>query len=68
MRIGIREGLKKECSIHCDELVSLPKMKMTNYVGHLRGDSLEELNQALAVALDLDEQLIPAQDSPLRYN
>jgi mRNA interferase MazF len=30
--IGIAEGLKRESSIHCDELVSLPKTMLTNYV------------------------------------
>jgi mRNA interferase MazF len=33
VRVGIEEGLKKESSIHCDALVSLPKSMLTGYVG-----------------------------------
>ena len=33
--VGTAEGLKKESSIHCDELVSLPKSVLTHYVGSL---------------------------------
>ena len=51
--IGIEEGLKNESSVHCDELVSLPKSALTNFVGTLSPKKLEALNQALAVALDL---------------
>ena len=51
--IGIDEGMKYENSIHCDELVSLPKSALTNFVGTLSAKKLQLLNQALAVALDL---------------
>jgi mRNA-degrading endonuclease toxin of MazEF toxin-antitoxin module len=33
--IGIEEGLKHESSIHCDELMSLPKSSLTNFIGYL---------------------------------
>ena len=51
--VGVDEGLKHESSIHCDELVSLPKSVLTNFVGTLSGQKLQALNQALALALDL---------------
>ena len=51
--IGIEEGLKHESSIHCDELVSLLKAALTNYVGMLSPNKIEALNQALLVALDV---------------
>jgi mRNA interferase MazF len=51
--IGIDEGMKHESSIHCDELVSLSKSTLTNFVGTLSAKTLQGLNQALAVALDL---------------
>jgi mRNA interferase MazF len=51
--IGIEEGLKHESSIHCDELVSLPKAALTNYVGMLSPNKIESLDQALLVALDV---------------
>jgi mRNA interferase MazF len=55
VRIGIEEGLKAESSIHCDELVSLPKGLLTRYVGHLDQGRIEALDRALATALALDE-------------
>ncbi len=51
--VGIEEGLKHESAIYCDELVSLPKSVLTDYVGALRSSRLGELSRALAVALEL---------------
>src|SRR5580658_7274363 len=53
--VGTAEGLKKESSIHCDELVSLPKSVLTHYVGSLKSGMLEALNAALTVALQLED-------------
>jgi mRNA interferase MazF len=53
--IGIDEGLKHDSSIHCDELVSLPKSVLTQFVGRLSPAKLQELNRALHIALDLAE-------------
>ena len=53
VKVGIDEGLKHVSSIHWDELISIPKSKLTNYVGTLSADKLEELDRALKVALDL---------------
>jgi mRNA interferase MazF len=52
--IGVEEGLKSDSSIHCDELVSLPKSILTNFVGSLSDNKVLELNQALKLALGLD--------------
>jgi len=52
---GIEEGLKNDSSIHCDELVSLPKSALTHYVGTLPPPKMEALDQALRVALDLPD-------------
>jgi mRNA interferase MazF len=54
VRVGPDQGLKKESSVHCDELVSLPKSMLTHYVGSLTGPTLREFDSALAVALNLD--------------
>ena len=51
--VGIEEGLKHESAIHCDELVSLPKTALTDYVENLSPIKLSELNRSLAIALDL---------------
>jgi mRNA interferase MazF len=52
--VGIEDGLKKASSIHCDELVSLPKTLLTHYVGSMKPASMRELNRALVVALSLE--------------
>jgi mRNA interferase MazF len=53
--VGLDEGLKHDSSIHCDELVSLPKSALTSFVGPLPLHKLEALNQALRIALDLPD-------------
>ena len=58
IRVGPAEGLKKESSIHCDELVSLPKTSLTHYVGSLKSAGLRELNVALAISLELEESAL----------
>lgn len=55
--VSIEDGLKHDSSIHCDELVSLPKSILTNFIGTLSDRKLAQLNQALMVALDLDGSL-----------
>ena len=52
--VGIAEGLKHDSSIHCDELISIPKSGLTNFVGSLSNDKIRELNEALKIALDLN--------------
>lgn len=52
--IGVDQGLKKESSIHCDELVSIPKALLTYYIGRLNTEKMRELNRALRAALDLE--------------
>jgi len=51
--IGINEGLKHESSIHCDGLMSVPKSRLTDFIGRLKGNKIEGLNRALEVALGL---------------
>ncbi len=60
MSVGPNQGLKKDSSIHCDELVSLPKSLLTHYVRSLRPVKLRELDRALAVALELDSADFPS--------
>lgn len=51
---GVDEGLKHESSIHCDELVSLPKARLSQYVGSLSSRKMQLLDEALLAALGLD--------------
>jgi mRNA interferase MazF len=53
--VGIAEGLKHDSSIHCDEIVSLPKSVLTNYVGNLSPQKTGLLNRALRIALDIPD-------------
>ncbi len=52
--VGPDEGLKHDSSIHCDELVSLPKSALTQFVGRLGGEQLEALDAALMAALGIE--------------
>ena len=51
--VGVDEGLKHDSSIHCDELISLPKVALTDFVGSLPDSKMTEVDRALAVALNL---------------
>ena len=45
-----RQGLI-DSAIYCDELLSLPKALLTNYVGSLSPDKMSLVNAALRIAL-----------------
>ena len=51
--LGIEDGMKHDCSVHCDNLVSLQKSMLTDFVGTLSAHKLQALEYALAVALDI---------------
>lgn len=52
--VGLEEGLKHESAIHCDELVSLPKSALTDFVGYLSSDKIRQLDEALIAALGIE--------------
>lgn len=54
VEIGINEGLKHDCAIHCDALVSLPKSGLSDFVGALGPERVDKLDEALRVALALE--------------
>jgi mRNA interferase MazF len=51
--VGVEEGLKHDSTICCDELMSLPKFALTRYLGRLGLRKTQELDNALATALEL---------------
>ena len=53
--VGPGEGLKHPSWIMCDNLVSLRKTDLTNFVGTLSPAKLGDLNRALKSALALEE-------------
>jgi len=52
--VGVDEGLKHDSSIHCDELISIPKSSLTAFIGTLSAGKIEALNQALGIAVGID--------------
>lgn len=51
--VSVGEGLKHECAIQCDGLMSLEKSRLTDYVGELANDKLRDLDHALVIALGI---------------
>src|SRR6266566_3500185 len=51
--VGPDEGLKHSSWIMCDNLVSLRKADLTQFLGSLSRSKLAELNQALKMAMEL---------------
>jgi mRNA interferase MazF len=52
--VGVAEGLQHECSIHCDELISIPKSALTDFLATLPPDKIAALNRALAIPVGID--------------
>ena len=51
--VGVKEGLKHPSAIRCDELISILKIRLTDYTGILSESKLFELDQALSIALGI---------------
>lgn len=51
--VGPEDGLKHPSWIASDGLVSIPKSRLTNFVGGLSPERLSRLSQALRIALDI---------------
>ena len=49
--VGTEDGLKHPCAIRCDELISILKSRLTDYVGILSEKKLFELGHALSIAV-----------------
>lgn len=54
--VGADEGLKHESFARCDELTSLPRSALKDFVGSLSPNRLPELNRALAIALEIQPE------------
>jgi mRNA interferase MazF len=55
LAIGIEEGLKHNSAIVCDNLTSIPKSLLTDYVGKLSVKKLDALKLCLLAALEIEE-------------
>ena len=54
VEVGIDEGLKHDSAVYCDDLHSLPKSMLTDYIGTLSDSKMEEINTALRIALAVE--------------
>jgi mRNA interferase MazF len=54
LAVGVDEGLRHESSVHCDELVSLPKSMLTHAVGSLPSERIADVDRALMLALGIE--------------
>jgi mRNA interferase MazF len=51
--VGEDDGLKHQSSVHCDELVSIRKSALTDFVGRLSPAKTGKLDTALGIALGI---------------
>jgi mRNA interferase MazF len=51
VEVGTEEGLKHDSAIYCDDLISLRKSILTDFIGALSETKMEEVNSALRIAL-----------------
>ena len=58
VQLGTEDSLKQTCSIHCDELISIPKSSLTDFIASLSPEKLSRLNEALEIAVGLEEQIV----------
>ena len=52
--VGPDEGLKHDSSNYCDELISIPKNALTDYIGTLSSEKIRMLNKALQISLEVE--------------
>jgi mRNA interferase MazF len=53
VNLGPEVGLKHECAVFCDELVSLERARLTDFIGAVPSVKLDDLDRALSIALGL---------------
>jgi len=51
IEVGVDEGLKHDSAIYCDELVSIHKAMLTDYIGSISNAKMKAVNTALRIAL-----------------
>ena len=54
VEIGIDEGLRHDSFVFCDDLASIKKSLLSDYVGNLSDAKMEEVNTALRIALAVE--------------
>jgi len=54
VEVGVDEGLKHDSVICCDELTSVPKYMLTNFIGTLPDTKMDAVNNAIRIALAVE--------------
>jgi len=54
VEVSVDEGLKHDSVVCCDELTSIPKSLLTDYIGFLPDAKMEAVNSALRIALAVE--------------
>lgn len=54
LEVGTEEGLKRDSSVHCDNLVSIEKAKLTHFIGSLNHAKLAELEKRLRISIAVE--------------
>jgi mRNA interferase MazF len=54
VEVGVNEGLKHDSAVYCDDLRSIPKSMLTDFIASLPNDKMEAVNTALRIALAVD--------------
>jgi mRNA interferase MazF len=57
--LGVDDGLPRTSAVRCDFLTLMFKSRLTQFVGTLSLEKVQELNRALMVALDLSPESSP---------
>jgi len=68
VEVGVDEGLKHDSAILCDDLISIQKSLLTDYIGSLSSYKMQEVNSALRIAWLLGNAVfIPSFSAVLQY-
>jgi len=54
VRVGVDEGLKHDSAVYCDDLASIPKSMLTDYVSTLTDVKMDAVNTAIRIALAVE--------------
>lgn len=51
--LGKEDGMPDKCVVNLDEILTIPKSRITERITHLSSDKLAEVDKAIVFALDL---------------
>ena len=54
VEVGVNEGLKHDSAVYCDEVYSVDKTLLTDFISTLSESKIREVNTALRIALNIE--------------